>query len=173
MLRRPIVPLFALLWALLALAACAHTVHPTREQPSIYVIRHLHRAPGTDPGLSVDGQQAAERLAQWFTEDKPGAIYVSNLRRSRDTAGPLAAKLGIAMKSYDPNDTPALIARVRREPITVLVVGHSNTVPDIVELLGAKRPAALSERDYGDIWHIWGAKPRVHREKIARDLPAH
>jgi len=47
-----------------------------------------------------------------------------------------------------------VIARLKAEPGNVLVVGHSNTVPDIVEALGGTRPAALEETDYGAIWHV-------------------
>jgi phosphohistidine phosphatase SixA len=56
--------------------------------------------------------------------------------------------------AYDPRDTPALIAQVRRQPGSVLVVGHSNTVPEIVEGLGGARPADLAEDRYGEIWRV-------------------
>jgi broad specificity phosphatase PhoE len=144
-------PLAALL--LLAASACA-TAPEERAAPSVYVMRHLQKAEGQDPALSALGAGNAERLASRFSGDRPTAIYVSTTRRARETAAPLAARLGLTPKEYDPRDTPGLVARVRTEAGTVLVVGHSNTVPEIVAQLGGARPADLAETDYGDIFRV-------------------
>lgn len=138
---------------LAALAACA-TVAPEPTGPSWYVMRHLQKAEGPDPALSKEGRRHAEALAATFGEDAPDAIYVSSTRRARETAGPLAARIGVTPKEYDPRDTADLVARVKQEPGTVLIVGHSNTVPEIVAALGGERPADLTEQDYGGIWHV-------------------
>jgi phosphohistidine phosphatase SixA len=156
-------PLAALL--LLALAACS-TTPPPPTGPSFYVMRHLEKAEGQDPPLSEEGQANARRLLGFFAADPPRAIYVSTTRRARETAAPLATKLHLKMRRYDPADTNGLIARVRAERGPVLIVGHSNTVPEIVERLGGQRPAALAESDYGDIWHLWGAPRRTERLRL-------
>ena len=156
-------PLAALLP--LALAACATTA-PEPATPSYYVMRHLQKAEGPDPGLSEEGQANARRLVGFFAAEPPRAIYVSTTRRARETAAPLAAKLRIKPRKYDPADTPALIARVRAERGPVLIVGHSNTVPEIVAGLGGERPAALAETDFGDVWHLWGAPIRTERLRL-------
>ena len=138
---------------LLAVAACASTSSgPPR--PSWYVVRHLQKAEGPDPALSAEGARNAEKLASWFGKDPPAAIYVSTTRRARETAAPVAARFGIAVREYDPRDTPGLLARVKAEAGTVLIVGHSNTVPEIVAGLGGARPADLAESDYGDIFRV-------------------
>lgn len=144
-------PLAALL--LLVAAACATTAGDPPE-PSVYVMRHLQKAEGQDPALSAEGHANARRLAGFFAADPPGAVYVSTTRRAHETAGPLAAKLGVTVKDYDPRDTPGLVARVKAEAGTVLVIGHSNTVPEIVAQLGGGRPADLAETDYGDIFRV-------------------
>jgi broad specificity phosphatase PhoE len=144
-------PFAALL--LLAAAACATTANePT--VPSWYVMRHLQKAEGQDPALSEEGARNAQLLAARFAGDRPTAIYASTTRRARETAAPLAARLGLAVKEYDPRDTPGLVARARAETGTVLIVGHSNTVPEIVAQLGGARPADLAESDYGDIFRV-------------------
>ncbi|HEX8127136.1 MAG TPA: phosphoglycerate mutase family protein [Allosphingosinicella sp.] len=149
---------------LLALPACATTSgQPTK--PSWYVVRHLQKAEGPDPALSEEGARNAERLASWFGTDRPAAIYVSTTRRARETAAPLAARLGIAVREYDPRDTPGLLARVKAESGTVLIIGHSNTVPDIVAGLGGPRPADLAEADYGDIFRV-GRDGTVERLRL-------
>jgi broad specificity phosphatase PhoE len=151
-----------------AFGACA-TIEPPLPPPSYYAMRHLQKAAGQDPGLSEEGQRLAWRLPAWFGRDPPAAIYVSTTRRARETAAPLATQLRLRPKEYDPSDTPALIARVTAETGTVLIVGHSNTVPDIVERLGGARPADIGEADYGDIWHVWGPERKVERGRVGVD----
>ena len=150
---------------LLALAACATA--PADAPSSVYVMRHLEKAEGQDPGLSEEGRANAQRLVTLLERDRPSAIYVSATRRARETAAPLAARLGLTSKTYDPRDTPGLVARVAAEPGTVLVVGHSNTVPDIVEQLGGVRPAPLAESDYGDVWRISRAGGATERKSLS------
>ena len=149
-----------------ALAACASTPEAP-PAPSYFVMRHLQKAAGPDPGLTEEGQRSAQRLAVLLGGQRITAIYVSTTRRARETAAPLAARLGIAPVEYDPADTPALAARVRQERGPVLVVGHSNTVPDIVAQLGGTRPEPLADDRYGDIWHIRGSPPSTTRTSVA------
>lgn len=144
-----------LLALLPALAACATTTPPA--EPTYYVMRHLHTPQGErDPDLNAEGQAAAQRLVQMFTRERPAVIYVSSFKRSQQTAAPLAARLGLTPVIYDPADTPGLIARVRAGPFPVLIVAHSNTVPDIVQHLGGTRPGDLAHPDFGDLWRIGG-----------------
>ena len=160
-------PLAALL-LLFGLAACETTTPaPPPKGPSFYVMRHLQKADGPDPGLSEEGQANARRLIGLFAPEPVRAIYVSTTRRARETAAPLAAKLRVKLRKYDPADTPALVARVKAERGPVLVVGHSNTVPEIVARLGGERPAPLAETDYGDVWHLWGAPRRTERIRLS------
>lgn len=143
-----------LLAAFAALAACTTTAAPP-PAPSIFVMRHLNTPAGErDPELLPEGRRSADLLATWFGTERPRAIYVSDFRRTRQTAAPLAARLGLAPLVYDPADTPGLIARVRAGPLPALIVGHSNTVPDIVAALGGTRPAPLVHEDFGDIWRV-------------------
>ena len=56
-----------------------------------------------DPPLSVLGQQQAVRVADRLAITRVDAIYVTSLRRTAETAAPLAARLGFA-----PQVEPAL-----------------------------------------------------------------
>lgn len=155
-----------LLALFVALAACV-TPGANRPQPNIYVMRHLHTPAGvSDPDLTAEGFKYAEAVSQWFRRDPPDVIYVSSTKRAQQTARPLARRLKIAPKVYDPRDTPALIAAVTKEPGTVLIVGHSNTVPDIVAGLGGTRPGPLVHEDFGDVWHIAGPDRATTRDRL-------
>jgi phosphohistidine phosphatase SixA len=153
-----------LLAALAALTACVSADRP--PPPVFYVMRHLDTPEGErDPDLNAQGQRRAALLAQWFIRERPAAIYVSDFRRTRQTAAPLAARLGLTPIVYDPADMPGLIRRVRAGPLPALVVGHSNTVPEIVAQLGGTRPAPLVHADFGDIWRI-GPGGETERRRI-------
>jgi broad specificity phosphatase PhoE len=142
---------------LLALAACFPEAPQVPAGPSYYVMRHLNTQPGVrDAELTAEGQRNAQAMVDWFRNDPPSVIYVSNTRRAQQTAAPLAAALGITPKIYDPANSPALAQMVKAETGTVLVVGHSNTVPDIVQQLGGTRPEPIGEAQFGDIWHVTG-----------------
>ncbi len=148
--------LIVLLLALLPATAFAHSAaHP------VYVMRHLNTPAGeADPDLLPEGRAAAVALADLMETDafqgarRPVAIYVSDYKRTRQTAAPTAARLALNVTIYDPRDTAGLLARVRAEPGPVLIVGHSNTVPDIIAALGGARPAPLVHEDFGDLWVV-------------------
>ena len=140
---------------LLALAACATPPSAATADPSFYVMRHLNTPAGErDPDLTADGAAAAARLPQLFAQERPAAIYVSNFKRTTQTAAAVASRFGLTPIVYDPADTPGLIARVRAGPLPALIVGHSNTVPDIVQQLGGTRPGPLAHEDFGDVWRV-------------------
>jgi broad specificity phosphatase PhoE len=148
---------------MLALLLCALggtiAIAADPASPTIYVMRHLNTPEGVpDPDLTAEGKASAVALVHWFHGKPLKAIYVSDYRRTRQTAAPLAADRGITVTLYDPRDTPALIARVRAEGGAVLIVGHSNTVPDVVEKLGGERPTDLAHADFGDVWAIAGGR---------------
>ena len=151
--------------ALLPAAGCASV--EAGAPLEIYVMRHLAAGTGTDPGLTVQGAADAERLAGWFAGRKaPRTIYVSTYRRSSETAAPLAARLKLAPKVYDPADSAALAASVLAEKGPVLVVAHSNTVPEIVERLGGARPGPIAHHQHGDIWRVSGRARTTEQLKL-------
>jgi phosphohistidine phosphatase SixA len=135
------------------LAGCATT--PPAPAPAFYVLRHLDTPAGErDPDLLPEGQRAAALLPARLAAHPPRTIFVTDYRRTRQTAASVAARWGLTPIVYNPADTPALVAQARAAAGPVLIVGHSNTVPDIVEQLGGTRPAPLSHPDFGDLWLI-------------------
>jgi phosphohistidine phosphatase SixA len=150
--RMKLLALLAILMT--AVAGCA-TANSGTDRPSYYVMRHLHTPAGErDPDLTAEGRRQADLLTGRFEGSPPQAIYVSHFKRAQQTAAPLAAWLGLTPIIYDPADSPALISLVRAGPLPALIVGHSNTVPDIIEQLGGARPAPLTHEDFGDVWSI-------------------
>jgi broad specificity phosphatase PhoE len=148
-----------MLAALLAAMIGAAAMASLPAAPTVYVMRHLDTPEGErDPDLTDAGRANAQALVHWFHGKTLTAIYASDFKRTLQTVAPLAIAYRVEVKLYDPRDTPALIARLKAEPGPVLVVGHSNTVPDIVEQLGGARPGPLAHPDFGDIWTVADGK---------------
>ena len=137
--------------AALAAAGCAGKPAPQ----TIYVIRHFDTPEGVkDARLTERGEARTQALVRWFAGRKLAAIYATPFARTRQTAAPLARERGLKPIDYDWADAARLVAAVRGQPGDVLIVGHSNTVPEIVERFGGQRPAPLVHADFGDVWVI-------------------
>lgn len=127
----------------------------------IWVVRHAEKLTDDpkdkDPDLSPEGKQRAEALAKYLGGQKVDSIFSTNYKRTRLTGFPLADKIGISIKTYSPTEQDALakqlIANAKGKKI--LIIGHSNTVQEIVEAFGAKKPVKeLTEDDYDYIFAV-------------------
>ncbi|NVB40061.1 histidine phosphatase family protein [Pseudenhygromyxa sp. WMMC2535] len=149
--------------------ACACAQLPQAEPITVYIVRHAEKqvSPGEtgdmaadeaarrDPPLSAEGQARALALAEDLPLRELDAIYVTASRRSEETAAAVAAVTGIEPTHYPPRDIDGLLARLRREAGTVsLVVGHSNTIPPLLEALGVEEKVRIGEKQYGDLWIV-------------------
>ena len=161
-------PLSRLILPLMLLLVSACMLPPIPQPgPDFYVMRHLDTTPGQqDPDLTPEGQRRAQALADWFTGEPPAVIFVSDTKRTRQTAAALATKLGLVPVVYDPRNTPGLIAEIVKSPNPALIIGHSNTVPDIVAALGGARPEPIADDRFGDIWHIHGPRRVTERKRL-------
>jgi broad specificity phosphatase PhoE len=111
---------------------------------TVIVVRHAERNAGmsADVLLNAAGQERAQQLAEMLQDAKIKHIYVTEVRRTQQTAEPLAAWLQIQPTVIPAKDLDTLVAHIRDLGMdeTVLVVGHANTVPQLLERLGATAP---------------------------------
>jgi broad specificity phosphatase PhoE len=159
----------------LVLLAYACLPAALRAQRLVFVVRHAERADSgapkmasrADPPLSAAGEARAAMLAAMLGDAGIRAIYVTEFRRTQDTARPLAARLGLSARMIPSGDTTGLIARLRREHANdiVLVVGHSNTVPDIIRGLGGLQPT-IADDEYDNLFIVVPADGTVTRIKF-------
>ncbi|MCS6946113.1 MAG: histidine phosphatase family protein [Steroidobacteraceae bacterium] len=161
-------PVWLLLVAAALFAALLFTLWRGQMTTSIIVVRHAEKQLGTiaDPPLAPEGQRRAHALADLFATGRSvgaiQAIYVSNTRRARETAAPLALRLGLTPRDRDPRGVRALAREILREHAgqVVLVVGHSNTVPPLIsELTEGRFQISMSEDDYGQLYIV--SRPSV------------
>lgn len=137
--------LYALFRATIAMAA---------ETTTVIVLRHAEKAsmPAEDPPLTPDGEARARRLVDLLANPRIAAVYASDTRRAQETARPLAAALGLPLTVRPGRDIDGLLADIGRRHVgrTVVVVGHSNTVPEIVGRLTRGRERVVVGDDRFD-----------------------
>lgn len=134
-------------WLLAASAAGAQTV---------YLVRHAEKADASpDPALSPAGQERARALDAVLRDVHPSLVLTSPLQRTRLTAVPTAEYHSapveaVSLEGGGAAHVEAVVARVRSLPAeaSVLVVGHSNTVPLIARALGAPAAADMPECEF-------------------------
>ncbi|MBC8082954.1 MAG: histidine phosphatase family protein [Hymenobacter sp.] len=147
-----------LLPLLLLSGSCALRQHFTRGAPytTVYVARHAEKdlTPGlADPALTPAGQQRALALRDAIGKNQwVGAVFTTNTSRTRATAAPLAEAHKLPVEVYDAGQLRVLAARIRGRFTgqVVLVVGHSNTILETIEALGASRPVPTIQGDEYD-----------------------
>ena len=117
--------------------------------PVAILIRHADvNAGGTDPDLNAAGQTRAQELVHVLGDAGIVAILVTSLRRSQQTAAPLAAALGIQPTVTDQIDDAVAAIRSRQRGDTVLVIGHTNTVPEIIAGLGGPADVTIGPDEF-------------------------
>jgi broad specificity phosphatase PhoE len=158
----------ATLLAAAALTACAPVVPPAPAIPAadpgtttVIVVRHAEKAaePAADPPLTVAGVARAQALVDALHGVPIHAVISTDFARTRSTVAPVATRLGLTTQLVDASAreharhvASDVLARYRGE--TVLVAGHSNTVPDIVAALGAPRPASICDSEYDNLYVV-------------------
>ena len=129
------------------------------ESPAIFLVRHAERAAisghvPSDTGLSDAGHARAEALAQALKDAQITAIYTSEYKRTKETAAPLAQSLGIRPEVIPGDDVRSLVKRLKASRGNVLVVGHSNTLPQIISALGVSARVTVAESDYDNLFLV-------------------
>lgn len=144
-----------LLVSLAAAMALSCASAPAPQGPAIFLVRHAEtEGEGSDPGLSPAGRARAERIADLLAAESIERILTTSYRRTRETAAPLAARLGIEPEIYDPRALEELATALRRDGRRVLVVGHSNTTPPLVDALGGDAGSPIQESEYDRIYRV-------------------
>jgi 2,3-bisphosphoglycerate-dependent phosphoglycerate mutase len=125
---------------------------------TIIFVRHAEQTSHdeADPSLSEAGKRRVTELTRQLADADVvagiDAIYATSFKRSTETVQPLADQLDLPINIYDSADTESVLEMILKEHKgkIVIVVGHSNTVPELIANLGASKnvpPIARSEFD--------------------------
>lgn len=149
-----------------ALGACAGPKPATPAEPApsavtIILTRHAEKAPGSpDPDLSPAGRERAAALARALAPSPPTSTLTTLTRRAIQTAEPAVAAFAIPAErtlTVPPTTTAvALAAILRARPAgdRILVVSHSNIIPDLLRTLGVPGDFTMGEADYGRVFIV-------------------
>lgn len=155
---------------------------PVPGSTTVYVVRHAEKVLGVpgdiDPPISAAGKARAKALASRLAGAGVTAIVTTQFKRTHETAEPLATAIGVtpeiiaAGRPGDADSTAAFVLRHRGEK--VLVVGHSLTIPGIIEALGGPKLANICEHQYSDLFIVFlppSGSPQLVRQQYGRGDP--
>lgn len=150
----------------LAIASCTLAVPRLEAAPTptvVYLVRHAEKAsqPAADPPLTAAGRSRARALAGFMVPIHPVAVIHTQFLRTRQTANPTVVALHISgtliARDVDPvPNAKAVVAKIRQQfsGKTTLVVGHSDSVPEIIRRLGVTHPPTISESQFSRIFKV-------------------
>jgi broad specificity phosphatase PhoE len=151
---------------------------------TIIFVRHAEKAtePADDPGLSEAGQRRVAELTRQLVDADVvagiDAVYATAYNRTQETARPIADALDLPINTYDASDTETVLATILKDHKgkIILVVGHSNTVPELIANLGAsKKVPPIHEGEYDNIYIIsipWFGKTKTIRLRFGEPYVA-
>ena len=126
-------------------------------QPTVIVVRHGEKLDRTtDTLLSPQGEARAARLANMLAMSNVRAIYTTQYKRTILLAAPTAQRLALKPVSIPAKETSLLLDRIRAhaKDEVVLVVGHSNTLPEILKGLGHASVVTVREDEFDNLFIV-------------------
>lgn len=131
---------------------------------TIFIVRHAEKETNetaatmmkNDPPLSEAGKQRAQDLKQVLKDENINYIFSTKTVRTHSTAEPTRALFDLSIENYAPVPDSAFIRRLLSLNKNILVVGHSNTVDDLVnKIMGAPTiPSDLPDTAYDNLFVI-------------------
>lgn len=136
---------------------------------TVYLVRHAEKAaePPGDPPLLESGVARSRELARVLARAGIRIVYSSQFLRTKQTAGPVADRLGLEVVVIPIGSRTTDPGGVARESIsgiaeaiygnggkTALIVGHSNTIPEVIRALGCGDVPAIGDKDYDDLFVV-------------------
>ena len=139
-------------WLILVTVVCVYWIYCARETTVLFV-RHGDKL-GNQDQLSPAGQARAQELAHVAQKAGVAAIYHSEFQRTRQTAEPLANALGLVPAQFAVADVQHLADDIlqHHRGETVLVVGHTDSIPKVIAALGGPIVANLVSDEFDDLF---------------------
>ncbi|MFT3908576.1 MAG: histidine phosphatase family protein [Ferruginibacter sp.] len=140
------------------------------DNTNIYLVRHAEKEAGRDPQLTEVGKKRAGDLVRTLKDKKISRIYVTNYRRSWMTADSLRLQLGIDTVVYIPDTTGVgLLTKIKENNDfgkTILVVGHTNTIPHLIRVLGVDDYMTndIPDEEFDNLYLVQYKKNKVYLE---------
>ncbi|MDP2685893.1 MAG: phosphoglycerate mutase family protein [Aequorivita sp.] len=129
------------------------------QNATYYLIRHAEKvrtAPNDqDPSLDIKGMMRAKRWAAYFEPIKIDKIYVTQYIRTKQTASLISQQKQVLPTRYDPNTIYSDEFLKETNGKSVLIVGHSNTIPQLVnKLIGEEKFKDMDDADNSTLFKV-------------------
>lgn len=138
---------------------------------SYYLIRHAEKDlsdSSNDPKLTNEGKLRAQRWAEQFKDVEFDAVYTTNFKRTRETARPTAKKNHVKLTYYDPRSLEIQEFLKKTEGKNVLIVGHSETTPKMVNtIIKERKYQSINDNDYSQYFVIFIENGVITEEKFS------
>ena len=124
---------------------------------TIYLVRHGEKVDNSaDPNLSDKGEKRAIALKDTLANAGLKAVYATQFKRTFQTAQPAAEAKNITITRYNSSVSDSLITALsNKKGNNFLVVGHSNTVPDILKEASHNTfTVTISDSQYDNIFIV-------------------
>ncbi len=125
---------------------------------TIYLVRHAEKVIDKDnlkdPPLTECGIERAESIKYFLTDIDLDRVYSTDYIRTRETARPTATSKQLDIELYNTGDMKAIAEMLLERGESVLVVGHSNTVPILAGLLAGEQGYAIPDNVYNQVYQV-------------------
>ncbi len=122
---------------------------------TMYLLRHAEKISGqSDGGLTGNGKRRAENIAAILKDAGVTHVYSTDFNRTQETAKPLADALSLSVESYDPWSMPEFAEFLKASNGVSVIVGHSNTTPYMVWLVGGEPGSEIAEDEFSRLYQV-------------------
>jgi len=122
---------------------------------TLYLVRHAEKQTDSkNPLLTQCGEERARQLATLLSTANIKSVYSTSYQRTISTAEPLSSKEKIAIEHYNPRELEQFSLHLKERKENALIVGHSNTTPQLTQLLSNQKVDDLTEKEYQMLYQV-------------------
>jgi len=152
-------------------ASLIFTNHAVANDYTLCLVRHAEKQTSSkDPSLTACGIKRANQLAEIFTNISLEAIYSTSYKRTMATAKPTAKQKSVGIKQYAANGLPQLARLLKERKQDALIVGHSNTTPQLLSLITGEDVVPMSEKEYQHLFQVHVSENKTNVVKLTQPL---
>lgn len=140
-------------FSLLAFIALLFSSQLLAQPEQIFLLRHSEKASGNNPSLTDIGKLRANNIAKQLKSAKPTQLFSTDYNRTQQTIAPLSNALSLKVQSYNPRELVQFAGELKLLNGVAVVVGHSNTTPQLVKLLSGHR-VNIEEDEYDKLYEL-------------------
>ncbi len=142
-------PLLVLFFTVFSIAVSAS------EFTEIYLVRHGEKVDNSSNSDLTDlGKSRAQTFSALLSNENVTHVFSTDFLRTKNTADPTAKSHNLEIEIYNADRDQEFAEKLIKLSGTILVVGHSNTIPNLVNRLTGENFEDLDESVYDKIYRV-------------------